>query len=171
MKNLFALDILRFHQLSGKNHNQDCVSLFKQLLYFFHPRLMPIGIFRVSSFFYRNHISALAHLFAFMNRVLFGLEISPRCPIGPGLFIPHSFGIVIGAASIGRNAMIYQNVTIGAKFLDLEYQDKNRPQIGDDVVIGTGSTVLGPIRIADQVKIGPHQLIKEDVPFGSKILE
>lgn len=144
------------------------VSFFAVFIYFFHPRLMPIGIYRVSSFFYRKRIKLLAQFFSFINQIFFGLEISPRVKIGRGFFMPHSRATVIGAKEIGNYVTVYQNVTIGAKYLDFDYNSETRPVIGNHVIIGTGATVLGGIKVGNNVRIGPHTLVTTEIKDNTK---
>lgn len=168
MKFHFSDDIERYFEIMGvKNKN---INLLKCIKYFFHPRLMPVGIFRLASFFYRKEYFALAKFFTFLNLFIFGMEISPRVQIGGGFFVPHSVGIVIGASSIGRCATIYQGVTLGASFLDMDFNSKSRPILGDHVLIGAGAKVIGGVRIGDNVKVGANALVIRDVPSNSKVL-
>jgi len=87
-----------------------------------------------------------------------------RCEIGPGLCFPHTFGIVIGASRIGRNALIYHGVTLGAKEMDMLYDPGKRPIVGDNVVIGSGAKVMGGIEIGDNVVIGANAVVTKSVP-------
>jgi serine acetyltransferase len=152
----------------SKTKKSGSVNLITMLIYFFHPRLTPIGIFRISSFFYRMNIQILAQLFSYINQILFGLEISPKVKIGPGFFMPHCRATVIGAKEIGNNVTIYQNVTIGAKYLDFNYNSDTRPSIGNNVIIGTGATVLGGVKVGEGSRIGPHALVTTDVEPNTK---
>lgn len=102
--------------------------------------------------------------FSLINVILFGLEVTPRCKIGPGLLIPHTSGTVIGAAEIGSNVTIFQGVTLGAKFADLAFTPESRPVLEDDVVIGAGAKVLGGIRIGKKGIISANSLLMESVP-------
>ena len=87
-----------------------------------------------------------------------------RCEIGPGLCFPHTVGTVIGALRIGRDAVIYHGVTLGAKEMDFGYDSKARPIIGDNVVIGSGAKVLGGITIGNNVIVGANAVVVESVP-------
>ena len=83
-------------------------------------------------------IPILPELFTYLNIVLFGLEVTPRCEIGPGIFFPHPSGTVIGAWRIGKNATILQGVTLGAQKMDLGFDSALRPEVGDNVLLGAG---------------------------------
>jgi serine O-acetyltransferase len=99
-----------------------------------------------------------------INQFLYGIEFSMDTKIGGGLFIPHTFGIVIGADKIGCNVTIYQNVTLGAKVLDVPFHKEYRPIIGNNVTIATGSVILGRITIADNVTVGANSVVLHSVP-------
>jgi len=91
------------------------------------------------------------------------LEITPHCDVGPGLFFAHTVGSVIGASRIGSNATIFGGVNLGAKHLDMVFDPALRPEVGNDVVLGTGCRVLGPIRIADNVTVGANSVVTHSV--------
>ncbi len=105
--------------------------------------------------------------FSLANVILFGLEVTPRCKIGPGLMIPHTSGTVIGAAELGSNVTIFQGVTLGAKFADLEFNPDARPKLRDGVVIGAGAIVLGGIQIGQNAVVAANSLVTESVPDGA----
>jgi serine O-acetyltransferase len=104
-----------------------------------------------------------------INFVVFGLEIGLDCPIGPGLYFPHTSGTVIGAARIGSNAVIYHNVTIGAKTPDLSYNLELRPLIGNGVLLGAGSKILGGIILGDDVQVGANAVVLKSFESGCTI--
>ena len=90
-------------------------------------------------------------------------EISPYATIGPGLFIPHSLGIVIGHEVVaGKNLEVFQNVTIGSN--RKERNGRMMPIIGDNVSIGSGAVVVGAINIGNNVKIGANSYVDKDIP-------
>lgn len=123
------------------------------------PRFMPVLLYRLSHQCHRVGLRVFARFFSLINFLLFGIEIATNCSIGPGLFFPHTHGTVIGAVRIGRNAVIYQGVTIGAKSLDLTYDEIHRPVIGDNVLIGSGARVLGGISVGHNVRIGANAVL------------
>jgi len=102
-------------------------------------------------------------------RFVTGIEIHPGAAIGKGLFIDHGMGIVIGeTAEIGRNCVLYQNVTLGGTGKHL---GKRHPTIGDNVMIGTAATLLGPITVGNSVKIGAETfIINHDVPDDATVV-
>jgi serine O-acetyltransferase len=135
-----------------------------------NPHFASVVLFRLSHALYRKGWRLLSRLTSAMNFVLFGVEIAARCEVGPGLYLAHTAGIVIGAARVGRNALIYNGVTIGAKEMDVAYTLASRPTIGDDVMIGAGAKVLGGIEIGDGVKIGANSVVTKSVSARSVVV-
>jgi len=131
------------------------------------PRFLPILNCRLAYFFYTRRLGVLAKLFSTANFFLFGIEIAVRCPIGPGLFLPHTHGTVIGALRIGANATIYQGVTLGAREVDFAYGASSRPVIGDGVVIGSGAKVIGGLTVGSGARIGANAVVVQSVPSGA----
>ena len=134
------------------------------------PRFMPVLLIRIAGSLFYMHLKPLAKIISFMNFVVFGLECAMRCRIGPGLFLPHTQGTVIGAAEVGRNVTIFQSVTIGAREFEPIYDDRMRPKIGDNVLIGSGAKLLGPIIIGDGARIGANTVVMQDVPIGALVV-
>jgi serine O-acetyltransferase len=97
-----------------------------------------------------------------------GIDIHPGATIGPGFFIDHGTGVVIGGtAIIGRDVTIYQGVTLGGTSLQ---RKKRHPTIGDNVTVGSGAAVLGDITVGDNVKIGANSVVVKDVPPNSTVV-
>lgn len=145
----------------GKQVRYSEFSLWLSIL---SPRFLPVLLCRLAYFFYFVKLTPLAKLISFLNFCIFGIEIDVRCPIGPGLFFPHTQGTVIGASKIGSNATIFQGVTLGAKEVDFSYLEEGRPTVGDDVVIGSGAKVLGGVLIGDRVRIGANSVVLSSIP-------
>jgi serine O-acetyltransferase len=164
MFRLVRSDIARMRELSGMASAASALAVPMALL---NPRLCPAVLIRLAGWLARCHLGALAKLVALVNLVLFGIEASPRVEIGPGLFLPHTSGTVIGAACIGRNVTIFQGVTLGAKELDMSFVREARPRIEDDVVIGAGAKILGGVRIGAGARIGANAVVIADVPDGA----
>lgn len=133
----------------------------------FSPRFAPVFFVRLAQRCHEKGWRRSAKLFSLLNVVLFSLEVPARLSIGPGLVIPHPFGTIIGAARIGRNATIYQQVTFGAALADYDYDPSKRPQVGNDVTVTAGAKVLGPVIIADGAIIGANAVVLKDVPAHS----
>ena len=116
---------------------------------------------RISHLLYNNKLFFLARLNSQIGRFFTGIEIHPGAQIGGKLFIDHGMGIVIGeTATIGDNCTIYHNVTLGGTGKD---KQKRHPDIGNNVMIGCGAKILGPIKIGDNVKIGANAVVLHDV--------
>jgi serine O-acetyltransferase len=127
-------------------------------------RFAPVVLCRLAGACEARRWRLPARTFSFVNQVLFGVEVALRLDIGPGLYFPHSGGIVLGAARVGRRATIYHGVTLGAAVLDVGYDVARRPTIGDDVVIAAGAKVLGGVAIGDGAVIGANAVVVSDVP-------
>jgi serine O-acetyltransferase len=110
-----------------------------------------------------------ARLFSQISRFFTGIEIHPGAKIGKGFFIDHGSAIVIGeTAVLGKNCVIFHNVTIGGTG---KHEGKRHPTIGDNVLIGTGATLLGPIKVGNNVKIGAESVvIMHDIPSNCTVV-
>lgn len=162
---LLRMDLLRLQRLS--NGSQACSSTSLLLwLHLLSPFMLPVLFYRISHFLYLCEMRLLAKLFSCLNAFLFGIEIASSCSIGPGLFIPHPCGTVVGAWSIGCNVTIFQGVTLGAKYLAFDFDQSSRPLLGDDITIGAGAKVLGGISIGSNSIVGANSVVLSDVPSG-----
>lgn len=116
---------------------------------------------KISHFLYKHKLFFLARLNSQIGRFFTGIEIHPGAKIGRRLFIDHGMGIVIGeTATVGDDCTIYHNVTLGGTGKD---KLKRHPDIGNNVMIGCGAKVLGPIKVGDNVKIGANSVVLKDV--------
>jgi serine O-acetyltransferase len=168
LKQLLYSDLARQAELEGRPEARpDLRALVRRLL---HHRFLPIVLCRMSRAAMLRRIPVLPELLTYLNLVLFSLEVAPRCEIGPGIFFPHTSGTVIGAWRIGRNATIFQGVTLGAKELDMGFDSRLRPDVGDDVVLGAGSKILGGIRIGDNATVGANSVVVNSVDAGSTVV-
>lgn len=103
-----------------------------------------------------------------LNRFLTGIEIHPGATIGPGFFIDHGMGTVIGeTAEIGEDVLLYHGVTLGGSSLK---KTKRHPTLGNHVVVSAGAKILGPIEIGDHVKVGPNAVVRNSVPPNSVVV-
>lgn len=146
------------------NGAEDGVSGLRLWLGVLSPRFVPVLLCRLAHSFFRLRLGPLAKAVSLLNFFLFGIEIAVRCPIGRGLFLPHTQGTVIGAWQIGANATIFQGVTLGAREVDFSYSELSRPIIGDGVTIGSGAKVLGGLFIGDDARIGANSVVLQSVP-------
>ncbi|MCC5433369.1 serine O-acetyltransferase [Clostridium perfringens] len=120
--------------------------------------------YRIAHGLYKIKLFFLARLISQLGRFFTGIEIHPGAKIGKGLFIDHGMGVVIGeTAEIGDNVTIYHGVTLGGTGKD---KGKRHPTIGNNVIIGCGAKILGPISIGDGAKIGANSVVLKNVPKG-----
>ncbi len=137
-----------------------CRSIFEAIL--LYPGFIVLVFYRIANFLYRHKLYFLARLISQIGRFFTGIEIHPGAKIGKRLFIDHGMGIVIGETStIGNDCTIYHDVTLGGTGKD---RFKRHPDIGNNVMIGAGSKVLGPIKIGNNAKVGANSTILKDVP-------
>lgn len=123
---------------------------------------------RIAHFFYKIHLFFIARLISQISRFLTGIEIHPGAKIGNRLFIDHGMGIVIGeTAVIGNNCTIYHQVTLGGTGKD---KNKRHPTIGNNVMIGAGAKILGPISVGNNVKIGAGAIVLKDVKSNCTVV-
>ena len=115
-------------------------------------------------------IPLLAHVFSYFNLILFGMDVTASCDIGPGIFFPHTSGIVIGASRIGSNVTIYQGVTLGARQLDMHFDPATRPIIGNDVILGSGAKILGGISVGDNAKVGANSVVVHSIEANRTVI-
>jgi len=130
----------------------------------FSPRFAPVTLIRLAHVLHAAGWSRLAKLPALANFVVFGIEVPPRLEIGPGLVLMHTQGTVLGAARIGANVTLYQQVTLGAKVMDFAYTPALRPVVEDEVVVSAGAKVLGGLTLASRSVVGANAVVLEDVP-------
>lgn len=109
-----------------------------------------------------------ARLVSHLGRFFTGIEIHPAARIGPGVFIDHGMGVVIGeTAELGENVTLYQGVTLGGTSLKRE---KRHPTLGRNVVVGAGAAILGAITIGDGSRVGGGSVVVKDVPPNSVVV-
>lgn len=109
-----------------------------------------------------------ARFLSHVSRFLTGIEIHPAARLGPGLFIDHGMGVVIGeTADVGENVTLYQGVSLAGTSLKRE---KRHPTLGDNVVVGAGAKVIGAIRIGDNSRIGAGSVVVRDVPPNAVVV-
>ncbi len=133
-----------------------------------YPGLHAIWLHRISHFLWKKGAKTLARIISHINRCLTGIEIHPGAKIGRRFFIDHGMGVVIGeTAEIGDDVLMYQGVVLGGTSLRKE---KRHPTIGNNVVIGAGAILLGPIKVGDGAKIGAGSVVIRDVPEGTTVV-
>jgi serine O-acetyltransferase len=127
-----------------------------------------IVLHRLSHALRRARVPVIPRLLSQIGRFLTGVEIHPAARIGPGFFIDHGTGVVIGETSeIGESVILFQGVTLGGTGKE---RGKRHPTLGNHVVVGAGAKVLGPITIGDHVKIGANSVVLRSVPAHSTVV-
>ena len=123
---------------------------------------------RVAHAMYGARVPLVPRLIAMLTRTITGIEIHPAARIGQGLFIDHGTGVVVGeTAEIGNNVTLYQGVTLGGTGFAT---GKRHPTVQDNVTIGSGAKLLGPITIGHGAKIGANSVVITDVPPNSTVV-
>ena len=133
------------------------------------PRFAHIVLIRWAHAFHSAGWRRLGKLTSLLNFGLFGMEIPSSLKIGPGLIIPHTNGIILGAARIGANVTIYQQVTLGAKMADWDYDLAQRPVVEDGATIAAGAKVLGPVVLGSRCVVGANAVVVSDVNPGAVV--
>ena len=122
-------------------------------------------MYRIANFFWRHKGGLLGRLIAHLSRFLTGIEIHPGATIGRRFFIDHGAGVVIGeTAEIGDDVLLYQGVVLGGTSLE---KKKRHPTLGNNVLVGAGAIVLGPVHIGDGARIGAGSVVIKDVPHNA----
>ena len=149
--------------------DRDPAAKSKLSLVLTYPGVKAIFFHRIANFFSVAKFDLLARIISQFSRFMTGIEIHPKAKIGKNLFIDHGMGVVIGETSeIGDNVTIYHMATLGGIAPSINSNDqrniKRHPTIEDDVVIGSGAQVLGPVTVGRCAKIGANAVITKDVP-------
>ena len=133
-----------------------------------------IVIHRLSHYLWRHKMYLLARIISQISRFFTGIEIHPGAAIGSGFMIDHGMGVVIGeTAVIGNNVTIYHDVTLGGRKLydkNGKKLHKRHPTIGNNVTIGSGAQILGPITIGNNVKIGSNAIVIKDIAANNTVV-
>jgi len=156
-----------FEDVKAIYRNDPAVKNIEFLLY---PCLHAIVVHRYFSHpLYRAGVPFIPRLASQLIRFFTGIEIHPGATIGKGFFIDHGIGVVIGeTAQIGKDCVLFHNVTLGGTG---KHKGKRHPTLGNNVLIGTGATLLGPITIGTDVNIGANTfIIMHDVPDGATVV-
>lgn len=133
-----------------------------------YPGFHAITAHRVIHLLYKIGLPFFPRMFSQITRFLTGLEIHPGATIGRGFFVDHGAGLVIGETTIiGDNCVLFHNVTLGGTG---KHHGKRHPTIGNNVLIGTGAILLGPLTVGDNCRIGANSFIfMRDVPANSTV--
>ena len=135
---------------------------------FAYPGVHAIWGHRINHWLWRRGAKLAARITAEITRILTGVEVHPGAVLGPGLFIDHATGVVIGeTAEVGEDVTLYHGVTLGGSGRDT---GKRHPTIGDRVIIGAGAKVLGAIKVGDDSRIGANAVVVKEVPSSSVVV-
>ncbi len=136
-----------------------------------YPGVKAVFFHRIANFIWSLNLKLLGRMISQLSRFLTGIEIHPAAKIGKNFFIDHGMGVVIGeTAEIGDNVTIYHGVTLGGIMPAVKSSEqvgvKRHPTLEDDVIVGSGAQILGPIIIKSCARIGSNAVVTKDVPKG-----
>ena len=155
--------------------DRDPAAKSKVSLVLTYPGVKAIFFHKIANFFAIAKFDLIARIISQFSRFLTGIEIHPKAKIGKNLFIDHGMGVVIGETSeIGDNVTIYHAVTLGGSSpsIDSERQrhEKRHPTIGNDVVIGSGAQIIGPVKVGNKARIAANAVVVKDVPANATMV-
>ena len=155
--------------------DRDPAAKSKLSLILTYPGVKAIFFHKIANFFSIAKFDLIARIISQLSRFLTGIEIHPKAKIGKNLFIDHGMGVVIGETSeIGDNVTIYHMVTLGgiAPSINSESQReiKRHPTLMDNVVVGSGAQILGPVIIGKNAKVGANAVVTKNVPDNAVMI-
>ncbi len=137
-----------------------------------YPGVKALFFHRIANFFSKAKFDLVARLISQLSRFFTGIEIHPKAEIGKNFFIDHGMGVVIGETSeIGDNVTIYHATTLGGISPSIKSDEqryvKRHPTLKNNVVVGSGAQVLGPVIVGENAKIGANAVVTKDVPANA----
>ena len=155
--------------------DRDPAAKSKLSLILTYPGIKAIFFHKVANFFATAKFDLVARIISQFSRFLTGIEIHPKAKIGRNLFIDHGMGVVIGETSeIGDNVTIYHMVTLGGISpsinSDSQRQIKRHPTLMNNVVVGSGAQILGPVIVGENAKVGANAVVTKDVPNNAVMI-
>ena len=155
--------------------DRDPAAKSKLSLVLTYPGVKAVFFHRLANFFSVAKFDLIARIISQFSRFLTGIEIHPGAKIGKNLFIDHGMGVVIGETSeIGNNVTIYHMVTLGGISPRINSNDqrhiKRHPTLKDNVVVGSGAQILGPVVVGKNSKIGANAVVTKDVPENAVMI-
>ena len=155
--------------------DRDPAAKSKLSLILTYPGVKAVFFHRIANFFCVAKFDLIARVISQFSRFLTGIEIHPKAKIGKNLFIDHGMGVVIGETSeIKNNVTIYHMVTLGGISPSINSNDqrniKRHPTLMDNVVVGSGAQILGPVIVGKNAKIGSNAVVTKDVPDNAVMI-
>ncbi|MGB5077528.1 MAG: serine O-acetyltransferase EpsC [Sphingorhabdus sp.] len=135
-----------------------------------YPGVLAVALHRVAHWLFRGQMFFLARFVNHFARLFTGIDIHPGAKIGSNFFIDHGFVVIGETAEIGDNVTMYQCVTLGGTNPTNGEAGKRHPTILDNVIIGSGAQILGPITIGERARIGAAAVVTDDVPAGATMV-
>lgn len=135
-----------------------------------YPGVWAVGYHRVAHWLFLGQMFFLARLVNHLARFLTGIDIHPGAKIGSNFFLDHGFSVIGETAEIGDNVTMYQNVTLGGTNPTNGMAGKRHPTILDNVIIGSGAQILGPITVGERARIGAAAVVTDDVSAGATMV-
>jgi len=132
-----------------------------------YPGLLAVGMHRVAHWLFEAELFFLARVVNHLSRWLTAIDIHPGAKIGRHLFIDHGFTVIGETAEIGDNVTIYQCVTLGGTDPANGIAGKRHPTLADDVIVGSGAQILGPVTVHPRARVGANAVVTKDVPEGA----
>nr|WP_298929221.1 serine O-acetyltransferase EpsC [uncultured Erythrobacter sp.] len=142
-------------------------SRWEVLLY---PGVLAVGLHRVAHWLFEAKLYFLARFVNHTSRFLTAIDIHPGATIGKNFFIDHGFTVIGETAEIGDNVTIYQCVTLGGTNPTNGEGGKRHPTLEDNVIIGSGAQIIGPITVGDRARVGANAVVMDDVPSGATMV-
>jgi serine O-acetyltransferase len=137
-------------------------------IFFAYPGFHAICFYRLAHWLWLHKMYFLGRFVSHVGRFFTGIEIHPGARIGRAFFIDHGMGVVIGeTAEVGDDVTMYHGVTLGGTTWE---KGKRHPTIGNNVVVGVGAKILGPVRIGDNTRIGANSVVIRDIPPNSVVV-
>ena len=142
-------------------------SRWEVLLY---PGVIAVGMHRIAHWLFEARMFFLARFINHLSRFLTAIDIHPGANIGRHLFIDHGFTVIGETSEIGDNVTIYQCVTLGGTNPTNGIGGKRHPTLSDNVIVGSGAQILGPIVVGQRARVGANAVVTEDVPEGATMV-
>ena len=156
--------------ISIKKRDPAATSMFNIVITY--PGIKAIFFHRIANFFEKIGLSLIARIISQISRFFTGIEIHPGAEIGKNFFIDHGMSVVIGETSIiGDDVTLYHSVTLGGISPSIKSDEqrkvKRHPTLRNNVVVGSGAQILGPIIIGENARIGANAVVTHDVPANA----